>query len=72
MGMMFAFFGSMVGLGLTVLWVFAIIEIVRSEFIDKTERLTWLLIVILLPFIGTILYILIGRKLRLNNDSDIL
>ena len=72
MGMMFAFFGSMVGLGLTVLWVFAIIEIVRSEFVDKTERLTWLLIVILLPFIGTILYILIGRKQRLNNDSDIL
>ncbi|MCB0375124.1 MAG: PLDc N-terminal domain-containing protein [Sinomicrobium sp.] len=72
MGMIFAFFGGMVGLGLTVLWVFAILEIVRSEFVDRTERLTWLLLVMLLPFIGTILYILIGRKLRLNNDSDIL
>jgi hypothetical protein len=62
----------MIGLGFTVIWVLALIEIVRSEFKDKNERLIWLLLVILLPLIGTILYFAIGRKQRIETGSDIL
>lgn len=72
MGILFGFFAMMIGLGLTVIWVLAIVEIVRSEFQDKTERLVWLLLVILLPLIGTILYLMIGRKQRLDTGSDVL
>ena len=72
MGMLFAFFFGMIGLGLTVLWVLAIVEIIRSEFQDKTERIIWLLLVILLPFLGTILYLMIGRKSRLSTSSEML
>ncbi|PHN07241.1 hypothetical protein CRP01_08165 [Flavilitoribacter nigricans DSM 23189 = NBRC 102662] len=62
----------LIGLGLTLIWVLALIEIVRSEFQDKNERLVWLLLVILVPFIGTILYFAIGRKQRLEGGGDIL
>ena len=72
MGILFAFLCMMIGLGFTVIWVLAIVEIVKSEFQDKNERLIWLLLVILLPFIGTILYLMIGRKQRLAAGSDIL
>lgn len=72
MGVIFGFFGALIGLGLTVIWVLTLIEIVRSEFTDKTERIVWLLIVILMPFLGTILYLMIGRKKRLDTGSDIL
>ena len=72
MGMLFAFFFGMIGLGLTVLWVLAIVEIIRSEFKDKTERIIWLLLVILLPFLGTVLYLMIGRKSRLSTNSEML
>ena len=72
MGVIFGFFAFMIGLGFTVIWVLALIEIVRSEFQDKNERLIWLLLVILLPLIGTILYFAIGRKQRMEGGSDIL
>lgn len=72
MGVIFGFFAMMIGLACTLIWVLAIIEIVRSEFTDKNERLVWLLLVILLPLIGTILYFAIGRKQRLESGSDIL
>lgn len=72
MGAIFGFFAMMIGLGFTLIWVLALIEIVRSEFQSKDERLIWLLIVILLPFIGTILYFAMGRKQRLETGSDIL
>lgn len=72
MGIIFGFFAMIIGLGCTLIWVLAIIEIVKSEFQDKNERLIWLLLVILLPLIGTILYFAIGRKQRLETGSDIL
>jgi hypothetical protein len=62
----------MITLALTIVWVLAIIEIVRSEFVDKDERLIWLLLVIVVPFIGTLLYVMIGRKKRLTGETDIL
>ncbi|MCB0633811.1 MAG: PLDc N-terminal domain-containing protein [Saprospiraceae bacterium] len=68
----FLFFAMLICVALTVVWVLAIIEIVRSEFLDKDERLIWLLLVILLPAIGTILYLMIGRKKRLDGGPDIL
>jgi len=70
--MLFAFFFGMIGLGFTVLWVLAIVEIIRSEFKDKTERIIWLLLVILLPFLGTVLYLMIGRRSRLSTNSEML
>lgn len=73
MGLIFGFFAMIIGLGCTLIWVLAIIEIVQSEFTDKNERLVWLLLVILLPLVGTILYFAIGRKQRLEDaGSDIL
>lgn len=73
MGIIFGFFSMLIGLGLTLIWVLALIEIVRSEFQDKNERLIWLLLVILVPFVGTIIYFAIGRKQRIDTTgSDIL
>lgn len=66
------FFAMLLGLATTIVWVLAIIEIVRSDFDSKDERLIWLLLVILLPFIGTVLYLMIGRKKRLTAGADLL
>lgn len=66
------FFAMLLGLATTIVWVLAIIEIVRSDFGDKDERIIWLLLVILLPFIGTVLYLMIGRKKRLTAGADLL
>lgn len=61
-----------IGLGCALIWVLALIEVVRSEFQTKEDRIIWLLLVILLPLVGTILYFAIGRKQRIETEHDIL
>lgn len=39
----------------------ALIDILRSDFEDSQNKLVWLVLVILLPFVGALLYVLIGR-----------
>ena len=41
-----------------VLMVYALIDIVRSDFKDTTHKLLWILIVVLAPLIGSIVYLL--------------
>lgn len=40
-------------------------DIVKSRFREDTTKIIWILLVIFLPFIGTILYFVIGREQRI-------
>ena len=57
----------MFGLGLLGLAIYAytIYDVIVSKFVNDTDRLIWILIVILVPFLGTILWFLIGRNKRI-------
>lgn len=57
----------MFGLGIIGLAIYAytIYDVVISNFASETDKLIWLLIVVLVPFLGTILWFLIGRTKRL-------
>mgnify|MGYP006166827035 FL=1 len=48
-------------LGLLV-YAFTIYDVVRSRFANQTDKLIWILIVLLVPFLGTILWFAIGRN----------
>jgi uncharacterized membrane protein YhaH (DUF805 family) len=50
---------------LTVVWFRALIDILKSEFKDN-NKLIWLLTVILVPFIGAIVYFAIGKKQKIT------
>ncbi|WP_258099685.1 PLD nuclease N-terminal domain-containing protein [Marinoscillum pacificum] len=52
------------GFFLFAIWVWTIIDIIKSEFKDNNEKILWVVLVILLPFIGTVLYFAIGSKNR--------
>lgn len=41
--------------------IIALVDILRSEFKEPNNKIVWLLVAILLPFIGSLLYFLIGR-----------
>lgn len=45
----------------TILWLWALIDCVKREF-KSNDKLIWVLIIILLPLIGALLYLIIGRK----------
>ena len=53
--------GGLLGLVILVLDIIAIVDIVKSSK-DTGNKILWLLLVILLPVIGLILYFLIGKK----------
>lgn len=45
-----------------ILMVFCLIDIMRSNFKDSTQKLLWVLIVVLAPLIGSIVYLVFGRN----------
>lgn len=55
------FLWMIIGLILLVLPAIALVHIFRSN-IQGPDRLTWVLLVLLMPVAGSILYFLVGRK----------
>lgn len=49
------------------LWIYCLVDVLKSQF-PQNEKLIWTLAIIFVPFLGTILYLIIGRrkKLKLN------
>ena len=49
------------------LWIYCLIDILKNKF-SQNDKLIWILVVLLLPFLGSILYLSIGKnkKLKLN------
>lgn len=60
---MFGF--GLIGLLCLVLWIWAIVDIVNSRFREDSTKIIWILLVIFLPFLGTILYYFVGREQRI-------
>lgn len=54
-------------LAILLLPVLALISILKNEF-PNNEKLIWVLVAILLPIFGSILYFIIGRPKRLKKD----
>lgn len=74
---MFLFFGGfegsllliflLINLLLFILLIWAIVDLVRSEFKDSTNKIIWALVIIFVPLIGPVLYLVIGRKQKLDD-----
>lgn len=45
-----------------LLWLWALVDLLTSEFENSINKLIWALVIIFLPVLGAILYLLIGRK----------
>ncbi len=50
------------GLGVFIFWIWALIDILKSDFKDSINKLIWLLVVFFLYAFGALLYYFIGRK----------
>lgn len=48
-----------------VFWVICLIDTIRSSF-ENNNKIIWVLVVFFLPFLGSILYLSIGVKLKLK------
>jgi hypothetical protein len=50
-----------------VLWLWALVDILKSEF-KGHNKIIWLLLVIFVPVVGFILYFLIGKKQKVLTE----
>jgi len=62
----FGFIESLFIIGAAILWLCALIEIIRSDFKESSTRIIWILVILFVPFFGWVLYYLIGRNQRLK------
>ncbi len=50
--------------GMFAIWIWAMIDIITSKFKEDLMQVVWLLVVFFLPFIGVLLYLLLGRNMK--------
>ena len=51
--------------GLSFFWVKCIVEIAKSDFQPSSQKVVWLLVTILLGFVGALIYYFAGRSTRI-------
>ncbi len=56
-------------IGFFVLFIWALVDILKSEFTGY-NKIIWVLLVLFIPVLGTILYFIIGRKQKVQNYRD--
>ena len=57
-----AFIGMIIGLAVFVFWLWALIDIVRSDFKDSATKFIWFILVFFLYFLGAAIYYIFGRE----------
>lgn len=65
-GLVFLFYAMLIGV--FVLWLWALVDIITSKFQENLMQIIWLLVVFFLPFIGVILYLLIGKSMKISKE----
>lgn len=58
------FFVVTFGIASTVLWIWALIDVARNTAIDSGTKIVWVVAIVLLPFLGSIVYLVAGRTSR--------
>ncbi|MXV14864.1 PLD nuclease N-terminal domain-containing protein [Hufsiella ginkgonis] len=52
---------SLIGIAIMALSIYCILDIIKSG-MNSTNKLLWIIIILIAPFIGGILYLFVGRK----------
>jgi hypothetical protein len=68
MGLSFLLMMSLVMVALFACWIWALVDILKNEF-TGSNKLIWLLAVIMVPLIGMILYWIIGREQKIRDSG---
>lgn len=60
---------GLVGVVPFALMLYCLVEITQSRFRDNTTKLLWALIVLFAPFLGSLIYLWIGRNQRIASRN---
>ena len=57
-------FGGLIGLACFALWIWMLIDCLTNNGIQGPEKVAWVLVIIFLPFLGSLIYLFVGRPKR--------
>jgi hypothetical protein len=49
-----------------IVLVIYLVDLLKGNFKDDSEKLTWLILIIFIPLVGSLLYLTIGRKQKVR------
>jgi uncharacterized membrane protein len=67
-GLALLLFFSIIIVAAFVFWLWALIDILKNEF-TGSNKLIWLIVVIMVPFLGMLLYWFIGREQKIRGED---
>ncbi|MGQ9707930.1 MAG: PLDc N-terminal domain-containing protein [bacterium] len=59
-------FGTLIGVGGTVLWIWMLIEVLTRETDENNNRLIWALVIIFTHWLGALIYLIVRRAERIK------
>ena len=68
MGLSFLLMTFLVTVAAFAFWIWTLVDILKSEF-TGSNKIVWLVAIIMIPLIGMILYWFIGREQKIRNDG---
>ena len=51
-----------IGIAMLLFWIWALIDVIRRQFPNQNDKTLWLIVVILLYWVGALVYLIAGRK----------
>ena len=52
-----------------VFWIYSLVDVIRSDFTNPRKKTMWILLLIFLAPLGTILYLIIGKSQKSQQNS---
>ncbi|MDP3586482.1 MAG: SHOCT domain-containing protein [Sulfuricurvum sp.] len=67
--MMFGVLWLLLAISVFALWIWALVDIIRSTFTDVAIKIVWFLLVFCIPFLGFILYVILGKSTKVPQNT---
>lgn len=55
-----------------VLFLVALVNALKSNFADSITKLMWVLVIVLVPVAGPVIYLIVGRRARIEKPSSMI
>lgn len=53
----------------SILWIYCLVDIIRSEFKDPNMKIIWIVIILFAQVIGAIVYLAMGKSTKITTYS---
>lgn len=69
-GGFFLFFFITLALALVGFWIYALVDAIQSEYKESSMKAIWIILIIVFPVLGTILYFALAPSQKIHNPGD--